>query len=217
MQGADQLVEGVVAADVLATQAQLAMPVEIQRGMQGAAMARQSLGLLDTLAQGAEMGGGRQRLRRPFRQLRQGLLQGFDAAQAAAGSAGQLPALALEVPERAAADFDLGVEGFALAADADFIDVVDGLHEAAAEAETADEILDVLGRGHHHRLVQSVVADRHGTLGGKGGLADLLRQVQVGVAVIVGNGGRRPGIRGYRACRLARHGLGPIVLGVAPA
>lgn len=84
MQGADQLVEGVVAADVLATQAQLAMLVEIQRGMQGAAMARQSLGLLDTLAQGAEMDGGRQRLRRPLRQLRQRLLQGFDAAQAAA-------------------------------------------------------------------------------------------------------------------------------------
>lgn len=62
IQDADQLIEGVVAADVLATQTQLAMSIEIQYGMQGTAMTRQSLGLPDTLAQGAEMSGGRWRL-----------------------------------------------------------------------------------------------------------------------------------------------------------
>ncbi|MNE42636.1 hypothetical protein D3C80_1367720 [compost metagenome] len=71
------------------------------------------------------MRGRRQRRRGQYWQLRQCLVERFHAAQAAAAGAGQLPALALERPEGAAADFHLGADGLAVVDQADVIDIVD--------------------------------------------------------------------------------------------
>lgn len=86
------------------TQAQLAMPVEIQCGM-GALPWRASRCLSLIRWRSAEMGGGDSL--GGDRSGSVGLTQGFDAAQAASGSAASCHVLGAEVVcERAAADFD---------------------------------------------------------------------------------------------------------------
>ena len=54
-QRADQLVQGVVPADVLAAEGDLSVAVDIQRRVQCAAVAGQQLGVGDALAQIMEM------------------------------------------------------------------------------------------------------------------------------------------------------------------
>jgi len=143
LQGADQLVEGVVAADVFAAQQCFAVGVEVQRRVQGTAAAGQLLGLLDALADAVEMRGGWQGCRGQDLQLRQRLLKGFHAAEAAAAGARHLPAMILQSPERAAGNLHVGLAGLVEMGQADVVDIVEAVDNGVAQAEAANEVLDV--------------------------------------------------------------------------
>ncbi|MNJ68322.1 hypothetical protein D3C77_645590 [compost metagenome] len=79
-QGTDQLVEGVVPADVFAAEQQLAMAVHEQRRMHGAAVLAQGLEGIDAFTQADQPLRWRQGCARQLDQLRQRLLQGLDPA-----------------------------------------------------------------------------------------------------------------------------------------
>ncbi len=119
-------------ADIFAAQQQFALVIHEHRCMHRATVLAQRLEGADTLAQTLEPGGRRQWCARQNLQVRQRLLHGFHATQAAAAGAGQLPALLLEVPEGAAADLHLGVLGRACAAQLQVIDIADVADDAAA-------------------------------------------------------------------------------------
>ncbi|MCY1542139.1 hypothetical protein D9M68_778710 [compost metagenome] len=173
-------------ADVFTAEADRACAVDEQCGMQGAAMARQALCAADALAQAVQVCGRRQRAGLQRCELRQRLLQGRHAAQAAAAGAGQLPALLFERPEGPVADVHLGVEGSAKAFQADVINFVDGVDQATAQAETGDEVLHRRGRNHHHRMADAVVGDRQRALLGQYGIGHGGRAIQLRIGIATG-------------------------------
>ncbi len=122
-QRADQLVEGVVPANVFATQQQFALGVHEQRGVDCAAVLAQGLELADTVTQAIEPLGRWQRCAGQHLEVWQCLFHRFHAAQPAATGARQLPTLLLEVPEGAIGDGHLGMVRRSLAAQLQVIDV----------------------------------------------------------------------------------------------
>ncbi|MDT4855052.1 hypothetical protein FQZ97_893900 [compost metagenome] len=157
--------------------------------MQGAALAGEVLGGTDALAQVDEMFGRRQGRRRQGAQFGQRLFQGFHAAEAAAGGAGQVATLFLQGPEGAVADIHLGMQGDAFTFDLNVIDLVDGMYHAVAQAEAGDEVLQVAGRDHHHGVADAIEGDGQGTFLGQDGVFHMGIAVQFGIG-IAGRGGR---------------------------
>ncbi|MCY1394312.1 hypothetical protein D9M71_92280 [compost metagenome] len=208
-QRADQLVQGVVPADIFAAQQQLALIVHEQRRVDCPAMLSQGLELTDALAQALQPMCRRQWRTGQGGQFRQCLLNGLDAAQAATAGTGQLAALGLEVPEGAAGDLHLGMLGRAVAAELDVIDLVGRGDDAAADTEADDKVFKVRGADQHHGLADTVIGNSQGDLFGQCGAVGA-GLVQVAVAVSLAGGGnsaRRCGRRADRA--LGIHGAVP--------
>ncbi|MNY10286.1 hypothetical protein D3C86_1432550 [compost metagenome] len=164
LQGTDQLVQRVVAANVFAADQRVAFAVEVQRRVQRAAAAGHLLGLFDAVADVDEMLGGRQGHRVENVQFRQGLLQRFHTTQSAATGAGHLPTMVLQRPERATADLHVCLDGLVEVGEAQVVDFALVCNDVVADAETTDEIFEVARRYHHHGMTQTVVGDRQGNL-----------------------------------------------------
>ncbi|MNE10119.1 hypothetical protein D3C80_1028200 [compost metagenome] len=164
LQGTDQLVQRVVAANVFAADQRVALGVEVQRRVQRTAAAGHLLGLFDAVADVDEMLGGRQGNRIENLQFRQGLLQRFHTAQPAATGTGHLPTMVLQRPECAAGDLHVGLNGLVESGEAQVVDFALVLNDVVADAEATDEIFEVARRHHHHRLTQTVVGDCQGNL-----------------------------------------------------
>ncbi|MOA12821.1 hypothetical protein D3C78_1328430 [compost metagenome] len=123
-QGTNQLVQGVVTANVFAAQQQFTLVVHVQGRMYRPAVLAQGLEGVDALAQAVEPVRGRQRSARQYLQLRQGLFQGFNPTQSATAGARQLSALVFQVPESATGDLDLSADRRTAARELEVIDVV---------------------------------------------------------------------------------------------
>ena len=154
-------------ANVFAAQQQFAMAVHEQGRMHGAAVLTQRLEGVDALAQADQPLRGRQRGARQLGQVRQRLLQGFDAAQATAAGAGQLAALVLQVPESAAGDFQVRIHRRATSRQFDVVDFGGAFNDAAAHTKTNGKIFQVGRADEHDGLVQAVVHDRQGDFFGQ--------------------------------------------------
>ena len=186
-------------ANVFATHQQVAVGVHVNGRMHRAAVLAQRLKRADALAQAVKPLCGRQGRTGQDVQLGQRLLDGFDAAQAATAGACQLATLLFEVPERTAGDFDVGILRRARTAEREVINIAGVLNDAAAQAETDDEILKVSGRHQHHRLIDAIEGNRQGDLFGEGRFSTAA-VVQRDVVVILAGSGRG-GILGGRRAR----------------
>lgn len=169
---ADQLVESVVPADVFAAQQRLTAGIEVQRRVQGAAAAGQLLSLFNTLADAIEMRGRRQCAGLQDLQLRQRLLQRFDATDAATAGAGHLPTMIFQRPEGTTGNLHIGLAGLIEMRQMDIVDLVDAVDDRVAQAEATDEVFEVAGRDHHHRLTQAIEGDRQSNFRGQGGVRE---------------------------------------------
>ena len=110
-------------------------------------------------------------------------------AQTEAAGAAQLSALLFEVPERAVGDGHLRVLRRAGAGQLQVINVAGVCDDAAAEAETDDEIFQIRRRHQHHRLTDAVVGDRQRDFLGERG-AGRFHKGQIAVTVGLAGGGR---------------------------
>src|SRR5690606_2566005 len=135
-----------------ATQQQLAPIIHEHRGMYRSAVLAKGLESTDALAQAVEPGNRRQWRPRQYFQVWQCLLDRLHSAQPATAGSGQLPALLLEVPECTVGDSDLRVLRRAGAAELQVVDVGGVVDDAAAEAETDDEVFQVGWSHQHHGL-----------------------------------------------------------------
>ncbi len=176
-------------ADILAAQQQFALVVHEQRRVHRAGVLAQGLEGADTLAQVVQPGGRRQGRAGQHSQFGQCLFHRFHATQAAAAGAGQLAALFLEVPERAAGDLHLGMLRRAAAAELQVIEFGGVMDNPAADAEADDKVFQVGGRDQHHRLADAVVGNGQRHLFGQRGFGGRA-VIEVAVLVTLAGGGR---------------------------
>ena len=170
-QGAGELVERIVPADIFAHGDQSGLRAPKCRGMHGARLPVQLLP-------------GRQRIERPHDLGRRkdgpvahaprrphGLVEAFDAAEPAAGRAGEMPP-PLAQGRRARlgephAQFDAGL----VLDDLELADIRRRSDKAFGEAEAERKILEVLRRRHHHRIGAALIGEGDGGLLGDDALA----------------------------------------------
>ncbi len=89
------------------------------------------------------------------------LLDRLDAAQPAADRPGQPPPARLEFLVRLVLQPDLDVDARAVILDLDRLDLLGRVDDAFGQREAEREILEVGGRGHHHRMRGAGKGKRH--------------------------------------------------------
>ena len=89
-------------------------------------------------------------------------LQAFDAAQPAAGAAGQLAALLLQAVVRARGHVQVHLQAQGVAAHVDVAQLVDVVQQAFGQHEAHRQVVDLQRRGHHHHVRHAVDDDGHG-------------------------------------------------------
>ena len=156
---ADQLVEGIVPADILARRNDIAGRVAMGGGVHGAGLGIERLVGADRLQRAEDRGGLDPPRPRQSGQRPQRLLQILDAAQPAGGFGGPVPDPGEHpvVPLR----HQLDAEQHApfLLADLNADDVRRAVDQPLRPGEALGEILQVGRRRHHHRIADAEDAD----------------------------------------------------------
>jgi hypothetical protein len=102
---------------------------------------------------------GLRRLRRRDRAHR--LVQAVDAAQAAARATGKGAPPLLEARHALRRDVETHLDAAPDRLDFDVVDFRRTFHDAFGEREAAGEVLEIARCGHHHRVADAVVDQRH--------------------------------------------------------
>src|SRR5690606_454640 len=160
---AHEFVQRVVAADVFAHQAHLALRVGPAGSVRGARQVVQRL----ARPQGAHGAQHRGKRHGPgagghARQLPQHFAQGFHAAQAAAGAAGHGPAAHLQARLAGAGNLDLHHDAVELRGDLDAADVAGLADDALGQRKAQREVFQIAGRGQHGGVADAAVFERDG-------------------------------------------------------
>jgi hypothetical protein len=167
-QRSGELVERVVASDVLAQEGEAARLPE--------ACGMRRMGAVVEHLRRAERGHGRVDLFGRQAQGRVGdrrhgpqrLLEAVDPAEAAADRAGHGAAAGGEGFGAVPGEPHAGLDARAVLGDLEAFDLVRRRDDPLGDREAEGEVLEILRRGHHHRLRRPVVDERHGRLLGQG-------------------------------------------------
>ena len=190
---ADHLVDGIVAADVLAHHEERAVGRDQRGGMQAAGAGEHRLGGHQAIHQAAEEGGRETRRVVQRRRRGEGVLDRRLAAHAAARAGEEVAAQRLEVDGDAVAQGDAddivfrgGVGHDGAVADGD--DVGGALDDPLRHQKAARQLAVVAGRAHDHRQRGAVQLDLERLLAGN--------QIAVGYRVVVVVAQELDGLRG---------------------
>ena len=179
-QDAGQLVERVVATDILAKRNQAALGFVEAGGMHCARLVVQHLEGGERLDRGHDLVRGEDAALADFWRRPHRLGQTFDAAQAAARRPCHLAAPAQKLGGLGRLQPDPELDADLLLHNVDGVDRIDRRDHALGQAEAYGEVLEVLRRRHHHRVGsgvegegdRSLLGDRARALDAAGGAPD---------------------------------------------
>jgi len=161
---ADKLVQGIVAAYVFPAGQDLALLVQRQGGMEGAALAGLALPGGDALAQVPQTLGLQGGARDQGGELGQRMLYGLHPADAAAARPGQAALASPQLGQAAVGDGDVEHHPLLGRGALDVVHIVVAPDDPLAKQEADGEVVEIIRGGHHDGVVDAVDVDGHGHL-----------------------------------------------------